>query len=81
MLQEVLRRTKMLTAKKPVKPMKMPEIREKARALGITPGKMKKADLIHAIQQAEGCTPCFGTSKGQCQYLDCCFIHDCHKIN
>lgn len=70
----------MLTVDMPVKPMKMPEIREKAKALGITPGKMKKSDLIHAIQQAEGCTPCFGRSNGKCQYLDCCFMQDCHKI-
>ena len=64
----------------PSKSMKMPEIREKAKALGITPGKMKKAELIHAIQQAENCTPCFGHSGGQCQYLDCCFFADCLKI-
>jgi len=39
------------------KRINMPEIRVKAKALGITPGKMKKAELIHAIQQAEGYTP------------------------
>jgi len=71
----------MLTVDMPVKPMKLPEIRKKAKTLGITPGKMKKTDLIHAIQQAEGCTPCFGRSSGECQYLDCCFMLDCHKIN
>jgi len=38
------------------KRMTIPEIRAKAKALGITPGKMKKADLIHAIQTAEGGT-------------------------
>ena len=48
------------------KQMNMPEIRVKAKSLGITPGRMKKAELIHAIQQAEGCTPCFGRSNGQC---------------
>ena len=42
--------------------MGMPEIKKKAKGLGITPGKMKKADLIHAIQTAEGCTACFGCS-------------------
>ena len=35
------------------KRMTMPETRAKAKALGITPGKMKKAELIHAIQTAE----------------------------
>jgi len=62
------------------KSMKMPEIRRKAEALGITPGKMKKAELIHSIQRAEGYTPCFGTSNGQCVHIDCCFMEDCLKI-
>ena len=59
--------------------MTMTEIREKAGTLGITPGKMKKAELIHSIQTAEDCTPCFGNSNGQCSYTDCCFMHDCFK--
>lgn len=63
------------------KPMSMSEIRKKAEFLGIRPGKIKKAELIHAIQQAEGCMPCFGKSNGQCQYQDCCFMRDCLKIN
>ena len=61
------------------KRMGMPEIRMKAKALGLTSGKMKKADLIHAIQIAEGCLPCFGKSGGQCSYTDCCFMKDCFK--
>ena len=71
----------MLTVDMPVKPMKMPEIRKKAKMLGITPGKMKKSELIHTIQQAEGCTPCFGQSNGECQHFDCCFMQDCYKTN
>ena len=61
------------------KRMGMPEIKKKAKNLGITPGKMKKADLIHAIQTAEGCTPCFGWSNGECGNIDCCFMQDCLK--
>jgi len=57
----------------------MPELRKKAQNIGIIPGKMKKAEIIHAIQQAEGYTPCFGTSNGQCSQTDCCFIQDCLK--
>ena len=45
--------------------MAMAEIREKAVAMGITPGKMKKEELILTIQIAEGNTPCFGMSNGQ----------------
>lgn len=59
--------------------MGMPEIKTKAKGLGIIPGKMKKADLIHAIQMAEGCMPCFGKSGGRCSYIDCCFMKDCLK--
>ena len=75
------------------KRMSMPEIKMKARGLGITPGKMNKTDLIpvaqgridetdliHAIQKAEGNYTCFGWSNGNCQNIDCCFIGDCLKI-
>ena len=57
--------------------MQIGKIREKAQSLGITPGTMKKADLIHAIQVAEGYTACFGRSGGQCIHTDCCFRSDC----
>ena len=61
------------------KSMKMPQIKEKAGALGIRPGRMKKTKLIHAIQQAEGFNPCFGLSDDQCEYAECCFRRDCLK--
>lgn len=60
--------------------MTMPEIRMKAKALRLTPGKMKKADLIHTIQITEGFTACFGKSGGYCPHTDCCFLKDCLKI-
>ena len=60
--------------------MKMPEVKEKAKTLGITIGKMKKADLIHAVQAAEGNTPCFGWANGQCPNTNCCFMDDCLKV-
>ena len=62
------------------KSMKMPKIRKKAKDLGITLGKVKKVELIHAIQEAEGYSPCFGKSDGQCSNNDCCFLWDCLKI-
>jgi len=61
------------------KGISMPEIKMKAQALGINPGKMKKHEIIHAIQTAEGNTPCFGKSNGKCPYTDCCFMKDCLK--
>jgi hypothetical protein len=57
--------------------MKMQEIRKKAKALGIEPGKSRKADVIRAIQKAEGNTPCFGKGTTACPYLDCCWREDC----
>jgi hypothetical protein len=60
-----------------VKRMGMPEVRLKAKALGLKHGNMKKPDLIRAIQMVEGYTPCFGRSNGQCIHTDCCFMPDC----
>lgn len=61
--------------------MKMPELKEKAKALGVALGRKKKAELIHTVQEAEGYTPCFGRSNGQCPQSDCCFMEDCVKIS
>lgn len=71
----------MLTTEITPKRMNMTEIIKKAKTIGIDPGKMKKAELICSIQAAEGCTPCFGTSDGQCAYAECCFMQDCFKIS
>ena len=60
--------------------MNMSKLRKKAKGLDITPGQMKKVELIHNIQMAEGCTPCYGTTDGECAQTDCCFIHDCLKV-
>jgi hypothetical protein len=62
------------------KAMTMTEIGQKAILLGIQPGQMDKAELIHSIQRAEGNTSCFGTSNGQCSHTDCCFMADCLKV-
>jgi len=69
----------MLATKITPKRITMTEIRKKAKTLGIIPGKMKKAELVHSIQVAEGCSPCFGRSNGQCEHSNCCFMQDCLK--
>jgi len=69
----------MTSATATAKRMTMPEIKERAKMMGITPGKMKKAELIHTIQMAEGCTPCYGRSNGECPWLECCWRSDCFK--
>ena len=63
------------------KSMKMSDIRDKARGLGIVPGKAKKVDLIHWIQSAEGNAQCYGHSGGYCDQSSCCFIGDCLKTS
>lgn len=60
--------------------MKMSEIKEKAKILNVSLGKLSKTHLIHRIQVAEGNNPCFGKSGGSCPYSDCCFMEDCLKI-
>jgi hypothetical protein len=59
--------------------MNMTAIREQARALGLTStGKMRKGDLIRAIQSKEGNQPCFESDwRASCQQADCSWRRDC----
>jgi hypothetical protein len=57
------------------------ELRKKAISLGIKPGKMKKLELVHAIQKAQGNFACYGSTNGNCDQVKCCFRKDCLKIN
>ena len=61
--------------------MKMPDIKKKAQAIGVNPAKLKKGDLIRAIQKAEGNPACFGSGTSACPYLDCCWREDCIGSN
>lgn len=58
--------------------MNLKEIKEIARQMGIQAGKLKKDDLIRAIQRAEGNFACFGTAfSGECSQYDCLWRKDC----
>ncbi|AMV70805.1 SAP domain-containing protein [Desulfuromonas carbonis] len=59
--------------------MKIDEVRQRAYALGMNGiSRIKKGDLIRAVQQAEGNQPCFGTAgRLDCSQLDCCWREDC----
>jgi hypothetical protein len=58
--------------------MKISEVKAKAKAVGVEPGKMKKAELIRAIQRAEGYNACYGSEGSKdCPQVACCFIMDC----
>ena len=58
--------------------MKMTEVRDMARELGIAKSVgVTKADLIREIQTREGNRPCFGTIEDYCDQYECCFREDC----
>uniref|UniRef100_A0A7C3UYT6 Rho termination factor-like N-terminal domain-containing protein n=1 Tax=Desulfobacca acetoxidans TaxID=60893 RepID=A0A7C3UYT6_9BACT len=57
--------------------MKIAEIRQKARQLGVKNySRMNKTDLIKAIQVTEGNSPCYQQIK-DCRVYDCCWREDC----
>src|SRR5512135_726892 len=58
----------------------MKEIRDMARQLGIRSTRMEKADLIRAIQRAEGNFDCFGTAtEEECDQEECLWREDCFR--
>jgi hypothetical protein len=59
--------------------MNMADTGMKAKVWGIQPDGMKKAELIHAIQKAEGSSVCYGQFGAGCRYKACCFRSDCKK--
>lgn len=57
--------------------MDMAQLKEKAQQLGIRVGKMKKGDVVRAIQSREGNFPCFETAKDYCNQLACAWRKGC----
>lgn len=59
--------------------MNMQEVRERAAAVGLSGiGRLRKAELIRRIQEAEGNNPCFGAEWRQgCAEMHCCWRPDC----
>jgi hypothetical protein len=57
--------------------MNMKQVKEKAKALDLRPGKLRKADLVRAIQTAEGNSPCFQSAQDHCSQTGCCWKDDC----
>ena len=58
--------------------MKLDEIKEIARQHNIKAAKMKKSELVRAIQQAEGNEACFDSGKAaQCGQEGCLWREDC----
>ena len=58
--------------------VKLDAVKKIAVDYGIKPGKMRKAELIRAIQQKEGNNPCYATnSASTCDQTGCCWREDC----
>lgn len=57
--------------------MNVQEAREIAKGMGVSPGKMKKVELIRSIQAKEGNFPCFQTAAHNCDQMDCRWRNDC----
>jgi len=59
--------------------MKLEKIKEIARQHDIKVGKLKKAELVRAIQSAEGNNPCFETGQASvCGQAECLWRTDCN---
>ena len=58
--------------------MNIQAIRTIARQHGVKISRMRKADLIRAVQRAEGNFDCFGApSDGYCDQPQCIWREDC----
>lgn len=58
--------------------MRLSEIEKKSRSSGIEDTwKYSKKELIKTIQRKEGNFDCFGTARGYCDQMACCWRGDC----
>ncbi len=61
--------------------MNLKDIKAIAQRNGVKTGKMKKEEIIRAIQRAEGNFDCFGTAvSSHCAQSDCLWREDCLKM-
>ena len=67
--------------KKEVMSMKMTKIRSIAKERNISPGRMKKQELVRAIQLEEDNVPCFQEEVELCNQDNCCWRSDCLPNN
>jgi hypothetical protein len=58
--------------------MRIQEIRVIAKKKGVHSARMRKEEIIRAIQRAEGNFDCFGSpSEGVCDQMRCTWREDC----
>ena len=62
--------------------MRFQDLRKMANDMDINTYKMKKVDIIHAIQTAENNIDCYGTERvDSCQEQACLWKNDCLSLN
>jgi len=63
--------------------MNLSTVKERARQIQLSGiSKMRKPELIRAIQTKEGNPPCFGADwRFDCRREDCCWREDCLTEN
>lgn len=60
--------------------MKLDEVKKIAAQQGIKTGKLRKADIIKAIQRSEGNPDCYNTGQaGLCGQATCSWRDDCDR--
>lgn len=58
--------------------MRIGLVRAIAKSKGVNSARLKKADIVRAIQTAEGNFPCYGTAvDGFCDQQACLWREDC----
>jgi hypothetical protein len=57
--------------------MKMQEVRQMAKKMGVNSFGKTKADLIREIQRKEGYFDCYGRAVDHCDQLECAFRASC----
>ena len=58
--------------------MNLQEIKKIAKAKGIKTGNLKKTELVHTIQRAEGNFDCYcSATSGFCDQMNCLWRKDC----
>lgn len=58
--------------------MTLKDVKEMAKNYDIKAGRMKKDEIIRAIQRAEGNFDCFGSAgAGHCTQQECLWRKDC----
>jgi hypothetical protein len=60
--------------------MNIAQIQAMAKDMGLKPGKLRKMELVRAIQRREGAFDCFATAyDGVCDQVNCIWRQDCFK--